>query len=249
MRDYLFARWTINDFALVGVDGGAKWACSSWAVVLDDESYGSAIEGEDATPCTAELLAILLALEAVAGALCELDFARVTKFVDIVSDCKPAISLAKGGFCSHDRYRSQRSILAAVGKCAAAKVVVNFVWVPSHNKFSKNFVVPAEHTEKRLRKLNAKADDRASTELATAIRQSKVEEWRRTYEVAVRWSRRALVLGAKRVTDFEEAMCAWHAVERKRLDVSEVIDWPEEEEEQPFEEENPWGDDFTDTWR
>ena len=147
MRDYLFARWTINDFALVGVDGGAKWACSSWAVVLDDESYGSAIEGEDATPCTAELLAILLALEAVAGTPCELDFAGVAKVVDIVSDCKPAISLATGGFCSHDRYRSQRSILAAVAKCAAAKVVVNFVWVPSHNKFSKNFVVPAEHTE------------------------------------------------------------------------------------------------------
>ena len=105
---YITTSWLSDDYATIAVDGGAKNGCSSYAIAIGSDTYAGPIAGEDYTPCSAELEAICRAVGAAAGAVeqeartqgQEQEQARERcapgprRYIDILADCKPAITIA-----------------------------------------------------------------------------------------------------------------------------------------------------------
>ncbi len=69
LKAWMMQRMRQHDFNYpmwIATDGGSKNYCSSWAIATSStDSLGGPIRGEDWTPLTAELVAALVAIQAI----------------------------------------------------------------------------------------------------------------------------------------------------------------------------------------
>ena len=114
------------------------------------------------------------------------------RYIDILADCKPAITIATRPTPPLDRFLQHSLITEAIKKCEKANVGVRFFWVPSHDKKSENFIVPPHYTEDEMRHANKAADTAATTALEQAINASGIEAWLKEYKGKVDWATKAL---------------------------------------------------------
>ena len=194
---YLTTEWASSTRALIGTDGGAKFGLASWAVALGCDTIGDAIQGEDYVATAAEIMALFQLLGAIAGALdgdqpVTPPGGLQDKVVDIAIDCKPAIHFVTRTTIPHQRYRLYVFISEFTKRIRRAGVRLRYIWVPSHDKESPNFVVPAGCCEEELRIVNRRADDEATSQLKNMLSTTQIVEWRKKHKACAEWSNEAI---------------------------------------------------------
>ena len=197
VKAYLTTEWAYSTRVLIGTDGGAKFGLASWAVALGCDTVGDAILGEDYVATAAEIMALFQLLGAIAAAV-EGD-QPVTppgglkdKAIDIATDCKPAIRFVTRTTVPHQRYRLYVFISEFTKRIRRAGVRLRYVWVPSHDKVSPNFVVPEGYCEEQLRIVNRRADDEATSQLKAMLRDTPIVAWRKKHKECADWSNEAI---------------------------------------------------------
>ena len=197
VKGYLGSEWAESTRALIGTDGGSKFGLASWAVALGCDTVGDAITGEDYVATAAEIMALFQLLGAVARTVkgdepITLEGGLVGKCLDIACDCKPAISFVENKTPPSQRYRMHRAIRNFVSDIKEAGVRLRFIWVPSHDKESKNFTIPPEYCEQQLRIVNRRADDEATKQLKGMLEETPIVAWRKKYKKCAEWSSDAI---------------------------------------------------------
>ena len=108
-------------------------------------------------------------------------------------------------------------------------VGVRFFWVPSHDKKSENFVVPAHYSEDEMRHANKVADTAATAALEQAINASGIEAWLEEYKGKVEWANKALILAHAAGRQYEKWSLSLCSAESHPIPPPTNVDQEQEE--------------------
>ena len=213
-----FLRWLSNAITVqatstlpltFATDGGAKNGVSSWAVACEHEvGFGARIEGEDSTPLSAELTAILLVLQGLVSILASgssLWDLRVLRSLALVVDCRAAMDLAQGTVLPTSRWLMVWQIRQHLEQLRNYDCPCSFSWVPSHGRAVPSWKPDARFGEKLLRDLNQRADEAATLALSTSLSSSRLSVSHETQCCrALAWSSSALALAIDICDQYDE---------------------------------------------
>ena len=175
--------------ACVASDGSAKHGAATVGIFVPacDQAFGMLVEGEEQTAYAAEVSALVLILRR-SYAILHAGQRQLRKLV-LVSDCMSAIDTVRDGQGERRRLVAEcRWLLERLSRW----ISVDFVWVPSHGKFSRQFRGHAEASEAQLRAWNAQADRIAGqTWQRLAEPSARVQWWQRRHAGTV-WESKAL---------------------------------------------------------
>ena len=165
--------------AFVASDGSAKHGAATVGIFVPacDQAFGMLVEGEGQTAYAAEVSALVLILRSSYDIL----YAgpRQLRKLVLVSDCMAAINTVRDGQGGRHRLATECRLLLERLSCW---ISVDFVRVPSHGKFSRQFRGHAEASEAQLRAWNAQADRIAGqTWQRLAEPSARVQWWQRRH--------------------------------------------------------------------
>ena len=160
----------------IATDAFEKLGVATLGIYLPaiDRSFQTLLAGEEQTAYAAAARALLLVATRVLHLL--RDGIRGVHSLIIVCDCMSAIQLLRDGAGSRLRLAAEaRQVIDELTRL----VKVDFVWVPSHGKISKDFLGHPGASEAQLRAWNAAADRsaREAWERLAFVFKGKVGGW------------------------------------------------------------------------
>ena len=183
----------------IGTDGGAKAGCAAGGCATLRDSYALPMEGEDAAPLAAEMYAIMHLLSTLLLCCDNLTqrLGDVQRRVIVVSDCKPAWSLATAARLNSRAADSRWKVVQRLNRTLRLlpenDFSIEFSWVPSHDK---TILPHRELGEAYMRDLNKAADTCVTDALRIALDASGRGTWEMYRQQACNWSKRALAHAA-----------------------------------------------------
>ena len=164
------------DRIFVATDGSEQAGVAAMSVVFPQlpVTLSQGIDTEDQTPFRAEVEAIILALDLIFKVVLLEHIPRCRNFV-IVSDCEGAIDLVQRG--SYSCPVLARRATHLLEDLERMHMSIEFCWVPSHGKLSKNFRGHLHATEAQLRAWNDMADIAAKNAMKRRLNHSLRSTW------------------------------------------------------------------------
>ena len=176
----------------LATDGSEKEDVAAWAVFVPHAGcrFSGPCEGQDQSAFRAELEAFRAVLAPLTALVPQAGLPSGARLC-IVSDCTSAIEVATTGKASAPLLARE---LHGFVRALAPHLVVDFQWVPSHDKVRANFMPHPRVPEGALRDWNAQADAAANAARAAAARRCLRPDWHRLRREALRWETEALDL-------------------------------------------------------
>ena len=193
----------------VATDGSEKDDVAAWVVVVPqaDCCFSGPCEGQDQSAFRAELEAFRAVLAPLATLAPQARLPPGARLC-IVSDCQSAIEVATTGRASSPLLaRELHGFVCAL----APHLVVDFQWVPSHDKVKTAFKPDPRVPEGALRDWNGQADVAANAARAAAARRCHRPQWHRPRRDALRWESEALTVLVAAGDAYEEHVNALKA--------------------------------------
>lgn len=172
---------------LVATDGSEKDMLSGFAIVVEgmDEVIQGGVPGEDQSPFKAEVYAMVVLLEALAG----LPAPSVPTRCTVAVDCQAALAVFFG---KGSELPGLARRLGALRAGLHGHWQLSMVWVPSHGKESVHFMPPEWCHPDRLRRLNDRADVAAKQAVAERRARSSRPAWIASVAAAKQWEMQTL---------------------------------------------------------